>query len=69
MMSLKLAEVFRELEAKYDDLQVLAEERRLALVKCDPYNDDSRCHFCNWACDYFFDQHADNCDYVRLTKD
>jgi hypothetical protein len=42
----------------------LAEERPVALAKCDTHGDRSWCV----ACDELFPEHKPNCDWVRLTK-
>ena len=67
-MSLSLAEAYRELTNKYEDLQVLAEERRVALVK---YCNVATIGYGYWHCKCCgkINEHADDCAYCRLIKE
>jgi chromosome segregation ATPase len=46
----------------------LAEERRVALIRCSPWGEAGRCYCCN-ALQNKSDTHKPDCDYVRLVKE
>jgi len=58
-----------ELRQQLEASQKLAEERRVALVKCSPFgwntSGTDKCYFCKAK---ITDTHKPNCDYIRLIE-